>query len=348
MGVPLSQMWTVASYVLRQEAARRGAISAGADARAADALQPGMRRLRQDSASGRRSCGGSSRPSNAFVRSMSAARRWFRFPAASRCCIRRSTKSWRAWLRGEKYVYLCTNAIKLEESSAAIQAVEISFVLDPPGWPARRARCRRLPRGRLRHRGAGDPAAIDAGFRVTTNTTLFNDADPRTVAPVLRHADGFGRRRDDDLAGLQLRAKRPTRRIFCRASKPCGCSNGLLDNRPRRWRFNQSPLFLEFLQGQLRSGMHAVGQSDLQHFRLAEALLLARRGLRANIPGTARHDRLERVRPCAAATQVPRLHGALRLRADGGERNFWINARHVGGGTSGAVWAEADKDDGCE
>ncbi len=43
--------------------------------------------------------------------------------------------------------------------------------------------------------------------------------------------------------------RRRIRRIFCRARKPCGYFSDCWIRRPRRWRFNHSPLFLEFLQG---------------------------------------------------------------------------------------------------
>ena len=48
MGVPVSQMWTVASYVFEAEAGGAQAVSARADAGAAVSLQPGLRGLRQD------------------------------------------------------------------------------------------------------------------------------------------------------------------------------------------------------------------------------------------------------------------------------------------------------------
>ena len=48
MSVPVSQMLTVASYVISQKLARTQALSAGAHARAAVPLQPRLRGLRQD------------------------------------------------------------------------------------------------------------------------------------------------------------------------------------------------------------------------------------------------------------------------------------------------------------
>ena len=51
MAVPISQMWTVASYVLKKRLDGQKALSAGAHAGAAVPLQPGVRRLRQGAVS---------------------------------------------------------------------------------------------------------------------------------------------------------------------------------------------------------------------------------------------------------------------------------------------------------
>ena len=182
MSVPVSQMWTVATYVLRQRLRGREAVSAGADARAAVSLQSGLRGLRQDSASGGDSATEPDARSNALRQSMSAARRWSRSPAASRCCIRRSARSSQGLVARKKYVYLCTNALEARRGAAEVHAVEVPDVLGPHGRPARRARPRRLPRGHVRHRRrARSKRRSSAGFRVTTNTTLFDTADPERI-----------------------------------------------------------------------------------------------------------------------------------------------------------------------
>ena len=90
--------------------------------------------------------------------------------------------------------------------------------------------------------------AVQRGFRVTTNTTLFDGADPKSVRAIFRRNDGPRRRGHDALAGLLLRQgagpaalprRARTRRLF----------RAILSNRKPSWRFNQRPLFLEFLMG---------------------------------------------------------------------------------------------------
>ena len=75
--------------------------------------------------------------------------------------------------------------------------------------------------------------------------------------------------------------------------------------------------------------MHAVGKPDLQRVRLAEALLLARRRLRANVRRTAQLDRLERLRSRQRQPEVPQLHDALRLRTDRRQRDVRLSRRAV-------------------
>jgi MoaA/NifB/PqqE/SkfB family radical SAM enzyme len=61
-------------------------------------------------------------------------------------------------------------------------------------------------------REGGYDIAVDAnqrsasrGFRVTTNTTLFDGADPKSVRAFLRRHDGAWSRRHDALARVLLR-----------------------------------------------------------------------------------------------------------------------------------------------
>src|SRR5262249_6086004 len=77
-----------------------------------------------------------------------------------------------------KYVYLCTNAIKLEESLAKFRPSKyfsFSVHLDGPREEHDAAVCRN---GVYEVAIRAIRTAIAAGFRVTTNTTLYNDANP--------------------------------------------------------------------------------------------------------------------------------------------------------------------------
>jgi hopanoid biosynthesis associated radical SAM protein HpnH len=147
-----------------------------------------------------------------------------------------------------KYIYLCTNAIKLEESLARFKPskyLAFSIHLDGPREEHDAAVCRE---------GVYDVAiratksALAAGFRVTTNTTLYNDANPQRTQELFDTLMNLG------VEGMMISpgysyAKVTDQNYFLAREKTVGLFQRLLQNRPRRWKFNHSPLFLEFLQG---------------------------------------------------------------------------------------------------
>jgi hopanoid biosynthesis associated radical SAM protein HpnH len=148
-----------------------------------------------------------------------------------------------------KYVYLCTNAIKLEESLPKFtpsKYFSFSIHLDGPREEHDAAVCRDgiydLAVNAIR-------AAVAAGFRVTTNTTLFNDANPQ------RLREFFNTMMDLGVEGMMISpgyryAKAPNQDHFLPRQQTVHLFQRLLDKAPRKWRFNHSPLFLEFLRGQ--------------------------------------------------------------------------------------------------
>jgi len=148
----------------------------------------------------------------------------------------------------KKFVYLCTNALRLEESLdtfAPSKYLAFSIHLDGPRQMHDRAVCRR---------GVYDQAvqAIQVskqrGFRVTTNTTLFCDADPDLVHGFFDEMMRLG------VEGMMISPgyaydRAPDQEHFLRRRQTTRLFRRLLGGTRRRWRFNQTPLFLEFLQG---------------------------------------------------------------------------------------------------
>ena len=136
------------------------------------------------------------------------------------------------------------------------------------------------------------------GFRVTTNTTFFNTDTPQTVRDVLDYlndelqVDGMMispgvRVREGARPGALPRRRR--RRASCSARRSPTAS-------AKKWRLNHTPLFLDFLEGKVDFAVHAVGDPELLHLRLAAALLPDGRRLRGDVQGAARDDRLGPVR----------------------------------------------------
>src|SRR5262249_5350554 len=90
--------------------------------------------------------------------------------------------------------------------------------------------------------------ALRRGFRVTTNTTLFDSANP------LRVREFFDAMMDLGVEGMMLSpgysySKAPDQEHFLRPSRAPQLFGDILGGPRRRWKFNQSPLFLQFLMG---------------------------------------------------------------------------------------------------
>ncbi len=150
----------------------------------------------------------------------------------------------------KKYVYLCTNAILLQERLeegifTPSDYFSFSVHLDGLEEDHDEAVCRD---GVYEQAVAGVRAALDRGFRVTTNTTLFDNADP------LRVRDFFDEMTVLGVDGMMLSpgysySKAPDQEHFLRRERTHSLFRDILKDRKREWSFNQSPLFLQYLMG---------------------------------------------------------------------------------------------------
>jgi hypothetical protein len=94
----------------------------------------------------------------------------------------------------------------------------------------------------------GIKEALKRGFRVTTNTTLFDGADPNSVRSFFDEMMELG------VEGMMLSPgysyeKAPDQKHFLGRARTRRLFRSILANRKKSWQFNQSPLFLEFLMG---------------------------------------------------------------------------------------------------
>ncbi len=150
----------------------------------------------------------------------------------------------------KKYVYLCTNAILLKEKleeGLFTPSKYVSFSVHMDGLREEHddAVCRE---GVYDVAVEGIREALRRGFRVTTNTTLFDGASP------MRMQMFFDEMMDLGVEGMMLSpgysyAKAPDQEHFLRRQKTHELFRKMLENPKRRWKFNQSPLFLQFLMG---------------------------------------------------------------------------------------------------
>jgi len=135
----------------------------------------------------------------------------------------------------KKYVYLCTNALLLREKLDAdvfAPSKYLSFSIHMDGLREEHdeAVCRD---GVYDEAVEAIRAALRRGFRVTTNTTLFDGANP------LRTREFFDTMMDLGVEGMMISPGYSYAKLFSR----------ILSSPKRRWKFNQSPLFLQFLMG---------------------------------------------------------------------------------------------------
>jgi len=247
VAVPVSQMWTVATYVLRQKMAGRKRYPLVL------MLEP-LFRCNLACAG----CGKIQYPAHILKQNLSPEEC---FKAVDECGapmvsipggeplmhpqIREIVEG---LVARKKYIYLCTNALLLQEKLHLFKPSKyLTFSVHVDGQREHHdfSVCRE---GGYDIAVDGIREAIQRGFRVTTNTTLFDGADPNSVrahfdemmelgVESMMLSPGYSYDKAPDQKHFLGRAR--TRRLF----------RAILSNRKKSWRFNQSPLFLEFLMG---------------------------------------------------------------------------------------------------
>ncbi len=155
-------------------------------------------------------------------------------------------------VKRKKYIYLCTNALLLKrrlEEGVFKPSTYLTFSVHLDGQKDEHdtAVCRD---------GTYDTAveaiklAVKMGFRVTTNTTLFNGANAEHVRAFFDDAMELG------VEGMMLSPgyiyeKAPDQNNFLHKDTSKKLFKDILSNPKKSWKFNLSPLFLKFLQGDL-------------------------------------------------------------------------------------------------
>jgi hopanoid biosynthesis associated radical SAM protein HpnH len=147
-----------------------------------------------------------------------------------------------------KYIYLCTNALLLKKKMDLFtpsKFLTLSIHLDGLREEHDHSVCRE---------GVFDTAmetireALRRGFRVVTNTTLFDGAEPPRVH------EFFDMLTDLGVEGMTMSpgycySHAPDQHHFLQSRQTQQLFTRLLGDPNPKWVFNQSPLFLEFLMG---------------------------------------------------------------------------------------------------
>jgi hopanoid biosynthesis associated radical SAM protein HpnH len=148
----------------------------------------------------------------------------------------------------KKYIYLCTNALLLKEKIHLFRPSKyLTFSVHMDGQKEHHDFSVCLEGG-YEKAVEGIKEAVAKGFRVTTNTTLFDGADPKSVRAF------FDEMMDLGIEGMMLSPgysydKAPDQSHFLGRARTRRLFRGILSNRNPKWKFNLSPLFQEFLMG---------------------------------------------------------------------------------------------------
>jgi len=149
-----------------------------------------------------------------------------------------------------RYVYLCTNALLLERKLDMFTPhKQLTFSVHMDGLKEEHDKsvCRD---GTFEIAESAIRKAVGRGFRVTTNTTLFNNANPERVRQFFDDMTALG------VEGMMISpgypyAKAPEQEIFLERNRTKSLFRQILGAPKKAWQFNHSPNFLAFLQGKI-------------------------------------------------------------------------------------------------
>ena len=112
-------------------------------------------------------------------------------------------------------------------------------------------------------------------------------------------------------------SKAPDQEHFLRRQRTHELFRGCSSSPKRRWRFNQSPLFLQFLMGKQDFECTPWGNPTYNIFGWQRPCYLLQGATRATFEELIGDHRWENYGQEERQREVPRLHGALRVRGDG-------------------------------
>jgi hopanoid biosynthesis associated radical SAM protein HpnH len=247
MPVPISQAWTVATYVLKQKFSGRKRypfvlmleplFRCNLACAGCGKIQYPAHILKQELS-----------PEECFKAVDECGAPMVSIPGGEPLMHSQIDKIVEGLVARKKYIYLCTNALLLKEKLDLFKPSKyLTFSVHMDGQREHHdfSVCRE---GGYDLALEGVKEAVKRGFRVTTNTTLFDGADPNSVRAF------FDEMMDLGVEGMMLSPgysyeKAPDQKHFLGRARTRRLFRAILSNRKKSWQFNQSVLFLEFLMG---------------------------------------------------------------------------------------------------
>lgn len=247
MAVPISQMWTVASYVLKKRFTGQNRYPLVL------MLEP-LFRCNLACAG----CGKVQYPPHVLKRMLSPEECFHAveecgapmvsIPGGEPLLHPQIVEIVNGLIARKKYIYLCTNALELKRrihEFTPSKYLTFSVHLDGQRDHHDFSVCRE---GGWDLAVEGIKEAVKRGFRVTTNATFFDGTDPNSVRSFFDEVMAMG------VEGVVLSPgysyeMAPDQQRFLGRARVRRLFRAILSNRKKSWKFNMSPLFLEFLMG---------------------------------------------------------------------------------------------------
>lgn len=153
------------------------------------------------------------------------------------------------YVERKKFIYLCTNGILLKKKMSMFKPSDyLTFSVHLDGLEETHDKVMQRP-GAFQTALDGIKALKEAGFRVMTNTTFFEGhsvEEARELCDLLTSLKVDGMMISPGYAYK----KAPDQEHFLKRERVKAFFRAMLDgSRKKGWKFNHSPLFLEFLQG---------------------------------------------------------------------------------------------------
>jgi hopanoid biosynthesis associated radical SAM protein HpnH len=153
-------------------------------------------------------------------------------------------------IKRKKFVFLCTNALLLPKKLDKFKpSPYFAFTVHIDGLKERHDEsvCKD---GVFEEAVAAIRMAQERGFRVTTNTTIFNTDTPQTIIDVMNYLNDDLKVNEMMISPAYAYEKAPDQEHFLGVSETRELFKKAFDGGNRkRWRLNHSPLFLDFLEG---------------------------------------------------------------------------------------------------
>jgi hopanoid biosynthesis associated radical SAM protein HpnH len=163
-------------------------------------------------------------------------------------------------IKRKKFVYLCTNGILLEKKLELFEpSPYFAFVIHIDGLREQHDKsvCRD---GVFDKAVAAIKAAKEKGFRVTTNSTFFTHDTASSVRAVLDYLNDELKVDSMMISPAYAYEKAPDQEHFPGVEQTRSLFKEVFaDGRRKKWRFNHTPLFLDFLEGKLEFECTAWG-----------------------------------------------------------------------------------------